>query len=235
MIFKNARSKIVTLLVHIVFILVVGNAMITEKAGIMAFIIIISEGDVLVTNTNKLLRHLGYKHSTCYKASTYVGCYAVLAFRAIIPLGMLAVSLVGGKPFDMRPPSSVIIFFLALIFYGVVNTWHVNSTVAKVCKRKARVIEVPYANFVQAVDETLKEGVNEIPPSYQDACRPDIPAISGSANVATNGQEVDLESGASRNSTMESERQSDYRHFDIAGIILSENEDSYQHSAISNP
>lgn len=229
-ILKNSRAKIMTVAIHFVFLIVVGTAMISEMTGVMAMIVILCDGDIVFVNTGKLLRHLGYKHSRCYRATIYLGCYASVIFRAVIPTALIAMSLVNDSLFNMNR-NAIVVFFVALVFYGTINTWHLNSTVARVCKKKARVIEVPYANFVQQVDDSLKESENEIPPSYQDACQTTVPTISGASVEATGGQE-NYYQGAGGGA--EGRTEPGDGNVDFARIILNGSEDSYQIGAISH-
>lgn len=216
---RSTRTKIAKTVVHVVFLIVLGNVIVLGECGIMAIMLITCEGDVIIINVGTLLRQLGYKGTSCYRVTMFVGCYASIAFRAIVPLGLLFVSIVNGQPFQMQH-HSMVIFFVGLVVYGIVNTWQVNSSVSRICKKKPRVIEVPYAHFVQEVDDSLKDEENEIPPSYQEACHPDLAVVS--APVAAAGSD---------NQAIEIERMQDYRgtqaaeaesrpSTDISGIIL---------------
>ena len=141
----------------------------------MGMILLVSETDMLFANVGKLHKVIRLKGTRRYRVIIYVGAFATVLSRAIIPLGYLAMALLEGSPLKMSI-SATTVFFVGLVACGAINTWRVNSAVARICRKEERIIEVaPYTNMSGSSagpkpdDMATSISANiEMPPSYNE-------------------------------------------------------------------
>lgn len=167
--------KYTIMLMQFMVILTIVAVLITKEDAPMGMILLVSETDMLFANVGKLHKVIRLKGTRRYRVIIYVGAFATVLSRAIIPLGYLAMALLEGSPLKMSI-SATTVFFVGLVACGAINTWRVNSAVARICRKEERIIEVaPYTNMSggsagpKPDDMATSISANiEMPPSYND-------------------------------------------------------------------
>ncbi|XP_001197213.2 uncharacterized protein LOC757009 [Strongylocentrotus purpuratus] len=190
--------KYTIMLMQFMVILTVVAVLITKEDAPMGMILLVSETDMLFANVGKLHKVIRLKGTRRYRVIIYVGAFATVLSRAIIPLGYLAMALLEGSPLKMSI-SATTVFFVGLVACGAINTWRVNSAVARICRKEERIIEVaPYTNMSGSSagpkpdDMATSISANiEMPPSYnevfaaEDATATAAPAAEGDLAAAS--------------------------------------------------
>ncbi|XP_030836744.1 uncharacterized protein LOC115922276 [Strongylocentrotus purpuratus] len=190
--------KYTIMLMQFMVILTVVAVLITKEDAPMGMILLVSETDMLFANVGKLHKVIRLKGTRRYRVIIYVGAFATVLSRAIIPLGYLAMALLEGSPLKMSI-SATTVFFVGLVACGAINTWRVNSAVARICRKEERIIEVaPYTNISGSSagpkpdDMATSISANiEMPPSYnevfaaEDATATAAPAAEGDLAAAS--------------------------------------------------
>ena len=169
---KNGPNKWMNLIVYGVSMVILATVVVTKEDVVIVAILVISNGDILNVNAARLMKKvLGLKGSTSYRVAVFMGTYASVVFRALLPVGLIVLALINGKPFNMSYPS-VFFFFVGLLFFGALNTWQVNAALARICRKNGRVIEVQ-SREVHALpkpeEREIQAGI-ELPPTYDEVC-----------------------------------------------------------------
>ena len=169
---NNGPNKWMNLIVYGVSMVILATVVVTKEDVVIVAILVISNGDVLNVNAARLMKKvLGLKGSTTYRVAIFMGTYATVVFRALLPVGLIVLALINGKPFNMSYPS-VFFFFVGLLFFGALNTWQVNAALARICRKNGRVIEVQ-SREVHALPKPEEREIQsriELPPTYDEVC-----------------------------------------------------------------
>ena len=159
-------------------ILTVVAILVTREDAPMGMIMLVSETDMLFANVGKLHKVIRLKGTKRYRVVIYVGAVATILSRGLIPLGYLALALLSGSPLKMSI-SATTVFFVGLVACGAINTWRINSAIARICKKEERIIEVvPYTNMSgeggnasspkpEEIASSISANI-EMPPSYNE-------------------------------------------------------------------
>ncbi|XP_063970454.1 uncharacterized protein LOC135157712 [Lytechinus pictus] len=170
--------KYTIMLMQFMVILTIVAVLITKEDAPMGMILLVSETDMLFANVGKLHKVIRLKGTRRYRVIIYVGAFATVLSRALIPLGYLAMALLEGSPLKMSI-SATTVFFVGLVACGAINTWRINSAIARICRKEERIIEVvPYAsmsdergNSSGPKPDEMASSISsniEMPPSYNE-------------------------------------------------------------------
>ncbi|XP_071511839.1 uncharacterized protein [Diadema antillarum] len=221
---KSCIVKYTILLMQFMVILTTIAVIVTREDAPIGMIMLVSETDMLFANIGKFHKVIRLKGTRRYRVIVYIGTCATILSRAIIPLGYLAMALLEGSPLKMSV-SATTVFFVGLVACGAINTWRINSALARICRKEERIVEViPYANLSEEgastggpkPEEVAATNI-ELPPSYnevfatQDAAdnTPSVDAAvsqEGGPQLAfTNPMSQDISDQTSDNSSVLSE------------------------------
>ncbi|XP_072040255.1 uncharacterized protein [Amphiura filiformis] len=208
---SNSPSKWMNIIIYGVSLATLATVVVTKEDIVLVAIVVISNGDVVNVNAARLMKRvLALRGTSSYRVAIFMGTYSTVVFRALLPIGLIVLALVNGKPFNMSYPS-VFFFFVGLLFFGALNTWQVNAALARICRKGGRVVEVQ-SREVHALpkpeDRQIQERI-ELPPTYDEVC-----GETGLATFATESEDgsslktnesTDLKSESTSVTSMESD------------------------------
>ena len=185
-------NKWMNTIVYGITLAVVATSVITREDTVLVTIIVISSGDSMNANAAMVMKKvLSLEGSGCHRIATFMGTYATVVFRALLPIGFVVLALINGNPFNMSYPS-VFFFFVGLLFFGALNTWQVNAALSRICNKGASNTGTVRTREVHAIpkpeDRDIIAGI-ELPPTYDEVC--------GGADVATADDVTDSSGGES--------------------------------------
>lgn len=158
------KSKFRTSTVHH-FVVVVSYLVfvIYQQNLLMALAGMTMEINSSVVEYAKIYKEVEKRESTVYKRIYIINSVVTILFRGVVPVSFLIIAMLQQTPFIMNYPT-LIMFFLSLIFFSVVNVWFILASVKRtylLINRKnlpnyqmeeygggtSRDVNIPYANM----------------------------------------------------------------------------------------
>ncbi|XP_045191754.2 uncharacterized protein LOC123548516 [Mercenaria mercenaria] len=135
--FKRTTSKVqfradivhhfVTVLCYILF-LAYGQNLLLGLVGILI------ESTSIFDEIGRFCKDRERRHTLFYKRLVVVNCVGVICFRGVIPTVFLVIAMFQQSPFTMHY-APLMLFFLSIIFFSVINVWQILSSIQRLMKR----------------------------------------------------------------------------------------------------
>ncbi|XP_022099616.1 uncharacterized protein LOC110984101 [Acanthaster planci] len=172
---KNDYVKYMNIIIYVVSVATAAAVFLTGEDATIGLVLAVSTGDIFLLNLGKLMEVMRVQEERCRRIVLFLSAYTCIIFRAFLPLACISISLINGKPFQMSYPS-IFFFFVGILFFGAINTWQVNVSLSRLCRRRREtVVEVPYRQFgldgePKPEDIAVASSSIEVPPSYTEVC-----------------------------------------------------------------
>ncbi|XP_046576653.1 uncharacterized protein LOC124284588 [Haliotis rubra] len=119
---------------HIVTTVSYGTFLAYRQNIFLSVACLLMELNVIPIETGRFMRDLGVqKSSALYRRTGIISCAVTMASRGVIPVVCLAIALKHDSPLKMEFPP-MILFFMCIVFFCVLNFWMILQTVSRVIK-----------------------------------------------------------------------------------------------------
>lgn len=117
----------VTVVCYILF-LAYGQNLLLGLVGILI------ESTSILDEVGRFCKERERRNTLFYKRLVVVNCVGVICFRGVIPAVFLVIAMFQQSPFTMHY-APLMLFFLSIIFFSVINVWQILSSIQRLMKR----------------------------------------------------------------------------------------------------
>lgn len=135
--FKRTTTKVqfradivhhfVTVTCYVLF-LAYGQNLLLGLVGILV------ESTSILDEVGRFCKERERRNTLFYKRLVVVNCVGVICFRGVIPAVFLVIAMFQQSPFTMHY-APLMLFFLSIIFFSVINVWQMLSSIQRLMKR----------------------------------------------------------------------------------------------------
>lgn len=95
---------------------------------------ILTESTTIFDEIGRFCKDRDRLHTRFYRRLVVVNCVGTICFRGLIPTVFLVMAMFQQSPFTMNY-APLMLFFLSIIFFSVINVWQILSSIQRLMKR----------------------------------------------------------------------------------------------------
>ncbi|WAR12122.1 hypothetical protein MAR_026302 [Mya arenaria] len=115
---------------HIVTIVCYAIFLVTRQNLLLGLIGVFIETTNIFDEIGRIFKQQGKTNTPFFRRVVTIGCVFTVTFRGIVPTTFLVMAMFQQSPFTMSTPT-LMIFFLSMIFYSVMNVWQILASLQR--------------------------------------------------------------------------------------------------------
>ena len=121
---------------------------------LLGLIGVLIETTTVFDEIGRALRDSEKTDTVCYKRLVIISCVLNVCFRGLLPTVFLVIAMFQQSPFTMNN-LTLMVFFLSMIFFSVINVWQILSSIQRLLKYT---VEQSRESYQCARDRTVERG-----------------------------------------------------------------------------